>query len=98
VLVVRWWFAGGSIMRLIACIVCLTIPAQFIVVVVRWRGVLVVVRCAIAYNARVIILIRLIVIVCRGGAWWRGVLVVVRGGGVLYYRQKKAPIKGRILS
>jgi hypothetical protein len=68
--VVRWWFAGGSIMRLIACIVCLTIPAQFIVVVVRWRGVLVVVRCAIAYNARVIILIRLIVIVCRSGAWW----------------------------
>jgi hypothetical protein len=69
--VVRWWFAGGSIMRLIACIVCLTIPAQFIVVVVRWRGVLVaLVRCAIAYNVRVIIAIRLIVIVCGGGAWW----------------------------
>lgn len=29
-----------------------------------------VVPCAIAYNVRVIIPIRLIVIVCGGGAWW----------------------------
>jgi hypothetical protein len=83
--VVRWWFAGGSIMRLIACIMCLTIPAQLIVLVA-------VVRCAIAYNVRVIIPIRLIVIVCGGG------VIVCGGGGVLYYRQKKAPVTGRVLS
>ena len=51
-----------------------------------------VVRCAIAYNASLIIPIRLIVIVCRGGAvvvpWW------CRGGAVVVYfiTGKKKPL------
>lgn len=66
----------------------LTIPAQLIVVAV--------VRCAIACTVRVIIPVRLIVLFCGGVLvvrWWCD-----GGGGVLYCGQKKAPIKGRILS
>jgi len=57
-----------------------------------------VVRCAIAYNASLIIPIRLIVIVCRGGAvvvpWWcRGGAVVVRWWCTLL-QAKKSPYQG----
>jgi hypothetical protein len=80
VLVVRWWFNYA-----VDCLHCVPDNTSSIYCS---GGVVVVVRCAIAYNARVIIPIRLILIGCRGGA------VVVRWWWCTLLQAKKSPYSG----